>query len=112
MTSYLPTIPNPLPILPSIAQELENQVYTHPTSTSSGACGNPVSWERLEFVGNDSLRFAMAAILYDHGEPLNKREMHELQTLYVSNGNLARWGRAYDFDTKVTVGQAHVELEE
>ena len=99
----MPKLPEPLPDLPHLHNDqLETQVYTHNSSTSSK---ESISWDRLACLGDTCLSSAITKILFDHEDLLNAGEITEIRKYYVSNANLAQWGRAYEFHTRVNVAK-------
>jgi dsRNA-specific ribonuclease len=68
-----------------------------------------VSYNRLAMLGDANLTTALTNILFDLNPPLEPGEMTELRNIYISNANVANWGKAYGFNTKVNIA-THVVL--
>jgi ribonuclease-3 len=109
MVNVIPSIPEPLPTLPPLAAELEAEIYTHKSSTSTTITAN---YERLEFLGDTALHLAVSRVLYNHDDALVKGVMNDLVKLYFSNENVVRWGKIYGLGEKVIVGQSLLPLSE
>jgi dsRNA-specific ribonuclease len=107
MTTPVPSLPSPLPVLPTLQDNFdETLLYTH-ASMLSASC--PMSYKRLEFLGCSALHLAVSRVLYDHHDDLDNGKMNSIRQLYVSRENLVRWGQAYEFDKKVIVPQSLTE---
>jgi dsRNA-specific ribonuclease len=106
-TTLLPH-PSPLPDLPPVEKDLKSQIYTHSSNVSQR---DPVSYNRLAMLGDAHLHAAITYILFNHDPSLEPGEMTTLRNMYVSNKNVANWGRAYTFDQEVNVAR-HVILSE
>ena len=97
-----PSIPTQLPELPSVDDKRESEIYTHSSNISTR---DPVPYNRLAMFGDAHLTAAVTHILFTHSPSLDPGEMTELRNVYLSNVNVARWGRAYGFDEKVNVAK-------
>ena len=96
----LPTLPSSLPDLPEIEDDFHQEVFTHSSSTSSNS---NIPYNRLACLGDTYLTAAITKILYDHPAIFDAGEITEIRKSYISNENVAQWGRAYGFDNKVIV---------
>jgi len=101
-------IPPTLPKLPSVKEDLESQIYTHSSNISTR---DPTPYNRLAMFGDAHVHAAVTHFLFTYEPPLDPGEMTELRNVYVSNANMASWGRAYEFEKKVNVAR-HVILSE
>ena len=98
MTITPPALPNPLPALPPINDELRSEVFTHSSVISPA---NPQSYDRLSALGDASLSAAVTRILFDHPDRLDPAQITERRSAYVSSRSTSVWGRVYGLDNLI-----------
>jgi dsRNA-specific ribonuclease len=74
----------------------------------------PQSNERLEFLGDSYLNFAVSNILYRSFPTLPPGDLTALKAVIVSNANLNVWARAYNLQDHLVLGfsMAHLNVPE
>lgn len=96
----MPTLPSPLPPLPTPHPDHSKIVFTHKSTTS---VTTPYNYERLAYLGHAALELALTRILYEHTGLLDKGEIDRIRAVYITKDNLVSWGRAYRFEDRVNV---------
>lgn len=66
------------------------RALTHPSSAQESGSGRDASYERMEFLGDSLLNFAVAELLWETFPTLPEGDLTKLRAHWVSGANLAR----------------------
>ena len=119
IAAYTPfLVPSHLPPLPLISDPIlasapfrhKSTAATYNRSTAAPSTV-PITYERLEFLGDAQLEHLASRLLYARFPALTAGQLSQLRELLVKNETLAEYARAYGFDTRVQVMEMERMLE-
>lgn len=94
------------PQLPPIRNpEIQSRVFTH---RSSAGKGKAQSYERLEYLGDSFIHYAVTRVIYLFFPSASDGELSEMRNDLVSNSRLASYANIYEFDKKLITSDREV----
>ena len=92
---------DPLPELPHLSAQYEDQVFTHQGALPSTDNGNHnKSYERLEFLGDAYIELFASRLIWKKYPSLRAGKMSQLRESLVKNETLAKFYTSYGFDAR------------
>lgn len=90
------------PELPKLPPDLESRVFTHQTALEgANAHKTELCYDRLEFLGDAYLELFASQLLFPRYPEMMAGRLSQQRELLVRNDTLARFARAYGFETRI-----------
>ncbi|KPI40415.1 Double-strand-specific pac1 ribonuclease [Cyphellophora attinorum] len=98
--THVVTLPDPLPQLPPISEELTKSTFTHKSQAPNDVSK---SYDRLEWLGDAYIEVASTRLIFARYKNLPTGRSCDVREMLVKNETLSQYSLAYGFDKRINI---------